>query len=294
MENPLAALSEQLANLVESAAASTVAVLSDGAFAASGVLWQSGAIVTVDHALKKPGKLSVRLADGRMAEATLKGRAKGADLAVLSADVQGPLPVLGDPAQVRAGQLMLVSGRSLDTGVNATMGVVSAVSGAWKTWRGGQIDRFIRLDVALFPGVDGGAVLDAQGRILGIATNALSRIAGVVIPAATIDAAIVRVNEGKRSGGGFLGVGLHEVDYQGRKLPIVLSVKPESGAAKAGVLVGDLIDGIDGKAVNGVMDVWTALLEAGGSLDLNLIRGGQPPFTARVELSDRPGEEPEC
>jgi serine protease Do len=294
MENPLAALSEQLANHVAAASASTVAVLSDGVFVASGVVWQPGVVVTVDHALKKPGKLSLLLPDGRHVDGVLKGRAKGHDLAALVAEIDVALPALGDPAGVRTGQLMIVSGRSLDTGVNATMGVVSAVSGAWRTWRGGEMDRFIRLDVALFPGVDGGAVLDSHGRVVGIATNALSRIAGVVIPNEAIDGALKRIHEGKRAGGGFLGVGLHEVEYQGRKLPIVLSVSAGSGAAKAGVMVGDLFDGINGKTIAGVVDVWTALLEAGGHVVLGVIRGGQPPFELSVELGERPGGEPEC
>ena len=50
---------------------------------------------------------------------------------------------------------------------NATMGVISAVSGSWRTWRGGMIDQYIRLDLTLFPGSSGGAVINTQGKVLG-------------------------------------------------------------------------------------------------------------------------------
>jgi len=55
------------------------------------------------------------------------------------------------------------------------------VSGPWRTWRGGRLDRYIRLDLTLYPGSSGGLVLNAAGQALGIATSALSRIAGLAI-----------------------------------------------------------------------------------------------------------------
>ncbi len=295
MENPLAALSDQLANAVGKGSASTVAVLSDGVFVASGIVWKPGLVVTTDHALKKAGKLEVVLPDRRRVDASLKGRAKGVDVAALSIEDTAAVapPELGDAAKVRTGQLMLVTGRSLDTGVNATMGVVSAVSGAWRTWRGGQMDQFIRLDVALFPGVNGGAVIDPNGLVVGLATNALSRIAGVVIPVAAVHAAVARIEEGRSAAPGYLGVGLHEVEYSGRKLPIILSVMPGGAAELAGLVVGDLISGMNGKEISGVRDVWTELLDMGGTrkpVRLDLIRGGQP-VTLHVEVGERPAAE---
>lgn len=296
MVNPLAALSDQLANAVSAASASTVAILSGGAFVASGVVWKSGIAVTTDHALKKAdGKLEVVLPDGRRRDASLQGRAGGVDVAAVRFDGEVAAPALGDPAAVRTGQLMLVAGRSLDTGVNATMGVVSAVSGAWRTWRGGQMDQFIRLDVALFPGVNGGAVVNPEGRVVGVATNALSRIAGVVIPVSTVDAALAGILEGRASKPGYLGVGLHEVEYEGRKVPILLSVMAGGAAAAAGLVVGDLITSINGVAVEkGVRDVWTQLTDIGSGKELNLgiVRGGQA-IEVVVVAGERPAAEEE-
>jgi len=66
-------------------------------------------------------------------------------------------------------------GRAPDSGVNATMGVISAVSGSWRTWRGGMMDQYIRLDLTLYPGSSGGVVISTHGEALGIATSGLSR-----------------------------------------------------------------------------------------------------------------------
>ena len=76
-------------------------------------------------------------------------------------------------SQVQTGNLILAVGRAPESGVNATMGVISAVSGSWRTWRGGMMDQYIRLDVTLYPGTSGGAVVNTQGEALGIATSGL-------------------------------------------------------------------------------------------------------------------------
>src|SRR5207244_2291204 len=131
-------------------------------------------------------EITVTLPDGRNAPATLAGTDPGTDVAVLKTDWSGESAPRASTALV-PGNLALCIGRSQDSGVNATMGIVSAVSGAWRTWRGGRLDHYIRLDLTLYPGSSGGAVINTAGETIGIATSALSRIAGVAIPAATID-----------------------------------------------------------------------------------------------------------
>lgn len=294
-QNAWASLSIQLANATEQLGASSVAVLAgeDGAFVSSGVAWRDGGIVvTTAHSLKKTAQLAVLLPDGRTVPATLKGKVRGFDLAILTVSETLPLPTFGDPASARPGQLMLVAGRSLDTGVNATIGAISAVSGPWQTWTGGHMQRFIRLDVALFAGVDGGAVVDSSGAVIGLATSALSRIAGVVIPRETVDAAIDSVLAGKGGEPAFLGVGLHEIDYQGGRTPIVLSVDPQGAAAAGGVFIGDLITSLDGKAVGGIRDLWALLNDpaiVGRPVAVGLVRGGEAA-TATVTLGTRSGK----
>ena len=157
----------------------------------SGVFWRPGVIVTAEHTIRREDEITVTLPDGSNAPATLAGSDPGTDLAVLKAEF--PAPLLKPAAGPIAGQIVLAIGRSQDSGVNATLGIVSAVSGDWRTWRGGRLDQYIRLDLTLYPGSSGGAVVNIAGETLGIATSALSRIAGVTIPSATIDRVVDQI-----------------------------------------------------------------------------------------------------
>ena len=80
---------------------------------------------------------------------------------------------------------MLALGRP-GTAVTASLGIVSAVGGEWRTWQGGAIDRFVRLDVAVYDGFSGGPLVDAAGRVVGINTSGLARATALTVPASTV------------------------------------------------------------------------------------------------------------
>ena len=165
MENPLIALSIELAATAERAGRSVVAVNARWRNSSSGVIWRNGVIVTADHTIRREDEIRVTLPDGRTAAAELAGRDPGTDLAVLKVDTaEGPVARAAAPDSVKTGNLALAIGRSEQTGVSAAMGVVSNASGPWHTWRGGKLDRFLRLDIGLYPGVSGAAVVDAEGQ----------------------------------------------------------------------------------------------------------------------------------
>ena len=85
------------------------------------------------------------------------------------------IPVFGDTSQLKVGHLVLAVGRGAQRDLNATLGIVGVLSGAWRTWRGGLIDQFVGLDVDLHPGAVGGPLIDAHGNVSGINTLGLSR-----------------------------------------------------------------------------------------------------------------------
>jgi len=208
---------------------------------------------------------------------------------VLKVEAPGtPVPAaVDDPAP---GHLALALGRSQDSGVNATLGIVSAVSGAWRTWRGGRLDRYIRLDLTLYPGSSGGPVLNSAGQAVGIATSALSRIAGLAIPASTINRIVDEVLARGRVARGYLGLGLQPVELPDhQKGLIVLSLEPQGPAAQAGVLIGDVLVALGGAAAADTDDIQTAL-EAKGvgqAIEARVVRGG-----AARDLSITIGERP--
>lgn len=279
MANELVAdFSESLAATVERAGKSVVAVHARPRFSSAGVIWRPGVIVTAEHTVRRDEEIKVTLADGSERAAKLAGSDAGTDIAVLRlAEPAGEVSTRSS-TEVRPGHLALAIGRSENSGVNATLGIISAVSGAWRTWRGGRLDQYIRLDLTMYPASSGAAVIDTSGGVIGIATAGLSRIAGLAIPASTIDRVTDEILSRGRVARGYLGVGLQPVaieDHQ--KGLIVLSVERGGPADKAGLLVGDIFVSLAGKAVTDTGDVQNALESAavGQPIEAGLLRGGQ-------------------
>jgi len=97
-------------------------------------------VVTAEHTIRREEEITVTLPDGKNVPASLAGSDPGTDLAILKVE-SGQPPVTRATAEPVPGNVALTIGRSEDSGVNATMGIVSAVSGPWRTWRGGRLDR---------------------------------------------------------------------------------------------------------------------------------------------------------
>jgi S1-C subfamily serine protease len=291
MENELVALSNELAGAVEQAGRAVVAVNARPRFASSGVLWRPGIIVTAEHTIRRREDIGITLPDGRTTSATLAGRDAGTDLAVLKLAENGaPTASFGAAETLRPGQVVLAIGRSPDSGVNATMGIMSAVGGPWRSWRGGQIDQYLRLDLTLYPGSSGGAVVDTAGRVLGIATSALSRIAGLAVPASTVNRVVDELLRTGHVSRGYLGLGLHPVALpDGNTGMIVLSAEPDGPAARAGVLIGDILTALAARPVRDTDDIQSALdsESVGKPIAARIVRGGKV-----IEVNIIVGERP--
>lgn len=300
MENSLVALSNELAAAVEAAGKTVVAVHARPRVSSSGVHWQPGVIVTAEHTLRRDEDIRVTLADGRTVPAEIAGRDPGTDLAVLRVEAPDqPTIHLTEPGEFKTGNLALSVGRSQETGVIAALGVISGLSGPWHTWRGGKIDRFIRLDVGLYTGSSGGVAVNAAGELIGIPTAGLSRTSALAIPVQTIQRVVAAILEKGHVARGYLGVGFQPValpEHLKGQLStsqksglIVLSAEPDSPAGQAGIVIGDVILALDGKPVADTDDV-QAVLGAeyvGKPIAASLFRGG-----ALLQLTITIGERP--
>lgn len=290
MTNELTALSNELANAVERAGRAVVAVHARARFSSSGVFWRPGMVVTAEHTIRKDEEITVTLPDGSKTAAALVGRDAGTDIAVLRVEAPAGVPAVTAAATPLPGNLALAIGRSHDSGVNATMGIVSAVSGSWRTWRGGRLDHYIRLDLTLYPGSSGGVAINIDGQAIGIVTSALSRIAGVAIPAATVDRVLDEILTRGRVARAYLGVGLQPVELPDhRKGLIVLSVEPDGPADNAGVLIGDVFVSLDGHRVADTEDVQSVLEShgVGQRIEVEALRGGAVK-TLMITSGERP------
>ena len=293
--NPLVAFSDHAARLVERAAGSIVSVHGGGRRSASGIHWRSGIIVTAEEVLERDEDIKVTLAGGRVVEAALVGRDPTTDVAVLRFQPDGlGTAQTADAASLRAGHVVLAIGNHQGDPV-AGLGIVALAGGAWHSLRGGAIDSLIRLDLGLSPATQGGAVVDAQGRVVGMAVLGPRRRA-LAIPTATIDRVVDQLLAKGHVFRGYLGAGLQPVrlpagDAQrsaGGRGILVVSVDPEGPAARAGMLVGDIVTAWNAKPVDRVREVMRLLGpdSVGHAVDLGLLRGGAPT-ALKVVIGER-------
>jgi S1-C subfamily serine protease len=293
----LLAFSNHLADAIAHAGQAIVAVNARQRIYSSGIHWQQGIIVTADHTVKRDEEMTVLLPDNRTVIATLAGRDSGTDLAVLKLEEPHlPIADIGDSALLRVGHVVLAVGRSSENGLSASMGVISALSGTWRTWHGGKIDQFIRPDLMLYPGFSGGPLVNTQGQIVGINTSGPRRMA-LTIPASTVNRIVDQLLQKGRISRGYLGVGMQPVQLpdnlkQSLNLPsnggvIVISVESGSPADQAGVLIGDVLVKLGDRLISDIGDVHSTLDpdQVGKPLNAQAIRGG-----ALVELTIIVGE----
>ncbi len=283
MNSNLAAFSAELESAVQGAERFVVAVQGQSRMPTSGIAWGDDIIVTVDHGLKHDGDVQVHLPDGRALKAAVVGHDPGTDLGVLRVSEKLEAAPRSD-ANLRPGHVVLTLGRSPNSGINAAMGIVSAVSGPWRTWRGGQMDAYIRLDMRLFAGSAGGAVI-ADGLVAGVASGALSRVAPLAVPVSTVQRVVSDILSTGRVSRGFLGVGLQPVripealqQFSGSDTGvIVLSVEAAGPADLGGLLIGDVIVALAGSAVQDTDDVQAALGREtiGKPVSVKILRAGQ-------------------
>ena len=287
MSEKLMELSDALAQATERAGSSMVAVHTEARGSSSGAVWRPAVIVTSEHALRRDEEIQVTLPDGRVLAAELAGRDASTDLAVLKcAEATLAFAEQGDASGVKPGSLTLVVGRTRASGPVAALGAVSLVAPERRTWTGTALSPYIRLDVELQPTAVGGAVVDARGRVLGLATTKFARFGAVAIPAATVNAVVDALLTKGRIPRGYLGVGLQPVRLPealrqtlGRKektAAIVLDVQPNGPAHQAGLVIGDILVSIGGRQITHFEDVQAQLsAEAiGRSVAVKYVRGG--------------------
>jgi S1-C subfamily serine protease len=302
MQNALVSLSDELTKLVAEFQSEVVAVHARPRYPSSGVHWRPGLVVTADHSVRREEDIQVTLDGGKTVSATLVGRDPGTDLALLKVDGLGsPRRRANGGESAKVGELALVLGRSPDSGPNASLGIISAVSGPWRTWRGKRLDQYIRLDANLFPNSSGGAVVDGQGRLLGIATAGLSRIAGLAIPAATADRVVDALLEKGHVPSAYLGVGIQPVaipDSLRTKLALpnrsgvmVVSVEPDGPASRAGVFLGDILVSLGEEQIEQIEDLQSVLesLGVGKTAKVQIVRAGALQEVA-ITSEERPGK----
>lgn len=298
MAETLSEMSEALAAIVEGAGPGVARVEARRRLPASGIVWsQDGVIVTAHHVIERDERITVGLGDGTSVPATLAGRDPTTDLAVLRVQASGlaPAPWTGSEG-LSVGHLVLALGRP-GRGVQATLGIVSALGEGWRSPMGGRLDRYVQSDVAMHPGFSGGPLVDAASRVVGLNTTALVRGVNVAVPAQTVARVVEALLAHGRVQRGYLGVG-----SQPARLPVglaeslgqetgllIVSVEPGSPAEAAGLMLGDAIVALGGQPVRHLDDLLAGLPGdlVGAEAVVRVLRGGELR-EVRVRVGERP------
>ncbi len=297
MSNILVELSNSMADAAEKAAASTVLVNARRRMPASGIAFAGDLVLTADHVIEREDGITVMLANGAETAASLAGRDPGSDLAVLRLEKEHTTPAQA-AMQVRIGQLVLALGRPSDAGIEASLGVISAIGGPVRTPRG-SLDKYIRTDATPYPGFSGGPLVDAEGLVVGVNTSGIGRGVTLTIPsdyAWKVADQLARTGSVKR---GYLGVRSEAVELseaaqkalkrtQATGL-LLVGVERKSPAEAGRLIVGDILVGIDGQPIPDHDALFAHLTGevVGKSIPLDVLRGGELR-TFPVEIGARP------
>ena len=259
----------------------------------SGVILDSaGLIVTNHHVIEGASEVKVALADKREFEADIILKDVRADLAVLrlkDAHERFAALELGNSDEVQVGDVVLAIGDPFGVGQTVTHGIVSALA---RTQVGiTDYQFFIQTDAAINPGNSGGALVDLNGRLIGVNTAIFSHSGGSQGIGFAIPGNMVRVVLASARGGNsavkrpWLGAKLQAVTPEiaeglGLKRPagaLVATVSPQSPAARASMQTGDLILEVDGLSVDdpNAFDYRFATRPLGGTAQLDVLREGK-------------------
>jgi S1-C subfamily serine protease len=297
----LAGLSQELADAVSRAGSSVVAIHARRRIPYSGVVWKPGVVVTANHTVAWDDEITLTLPDGSTAPASLAGRDPATDIAVLKTEAKLPAAEPAEPEHLQVGRLVLAVGRP-GAEVTATLGIVSAVGGEWRTWQGGRIDRFVRLDLSIYDGFSGGPLVEAGGKMLGLNTSGLARAMALTLPRSTVERVADELLRSGRVARGYLGVAMQPVrlpramrqklERAGAVGLVIVNLESGGPGERAGLLLGDLIIGVEDREVRDPSDLlgYLGSDSVGREVKLSIVRAGEIR-SVQVTIGERPSRD---
>jgi putative serine protease PepD len=259
--------------IVNKVSPSVVTIVTDAAEGSGVVYSKDGYIVTNNHVVDGAQAVEVRFSDGTTADASIVATDATQDLAVIQVSgVDDLTPVtFADSGSVQVGDVAVAIGSPLGLEGTVTTGIVSALDrsmtvsgeqgGGMGQQSGSTLNGLIQTDAAINSGNSGGALVNGDGELIGINTAIATTDSGSIglgfsIPSNTVQDTVQQLIENGSVEQGYLGVSVADTDGNGA---MILSVKPDSPAAQAGLQEGDVITAIDGNAVTSASEVVAAV-----------------------------------
>ncbi len=267
------------------------------------VISADGYILTNNHVVDDADKVQVSIGEStKKIDAKIIGRDALADIAVLKIEPSGSLipAVFGDSDQLQVGDVVLAIGDPFGIGQSVSRGIVSALGRGQLGIE--QLEDFIQTDAAINPGNSGGALIDSEGRVVGINTAILSSSGGFNGVGFAIPINLVRfvteqiVNKGHVDRG-YLGVATQELtediaaQFGADHGALVSDVSPDTPAEKAGLKAGDVITKVNGTDIRDQrhLQLLVTQLAPGAEVKIDYLRDGKPG-TATAKLGLRPNK----
>jgi serine protease Do len=262
----------------------------------SGVIVSAdGYVLTNSHVVKGADTIKVTLGDGRELSAKVVGTDPQTDLAVIKIDAKDlPAITFADSDKVEVGDRVLAVGNPFGIGQTVTSGMVS---GLGRATLGLDYEDFIQTDAAINPGNSGGALVDSEGRLIGVNTAILSRTGGFqgigfAIPANLARNVMEQLAKTGKVVRGYMGVSVQDISpaladqfkLSDRTGALVAEVVPGSPADKAGVKGGDVVTKFDGKEVKDArhLKLTVATIAPGTKVPAEVLRDGKH---VKIELA---------
>jgi serine protease Do len=256
----------------------------------SGVIISTdGYIVTNNHVIQGADEVLVSFDDGRELKAKVVGRDPQTDIAVVKVEAKElPAVTFADSSRIEVGDRVLAIGNPFGIGETVTTGIVSAKGR--RAGLGLDYEDFVQTDAAINPGNSGGALIDIDGRLIGINTAILSRSGGfqgvgLAVPSNLVSQVVDGLVRNGKVVRGFLGVGAQDVTptlaeslgLKDRRGALVADVQPGSPAAKAGLRNGDVITQVNGEPVEDAnrLTFKVGAIPPGVKVELEVIRDGE-------------------
>ena len=275
----LTALDNALAAAVKAAGPSVVHVARGHHQGGSGIVWAPDLVITSSFHTPDRTRVGLPTEDGELdlRDAEVIGRDPGTDVALLRVTGGGLTPAtFRDLGQVSVGNLALAVGRPGRT-ARASLRAIGVLGPSVETPHGGTLDRYLESDRQIPRGFAGGPLVTPDGGVLGMNTRTLIRGADLAVPTATLTTVVAELLAHGGIRKGYLGVGA----YPSKLGAIVASLEDDGPAAKAGVIVGDILTEVDGETITGPDSLRSALASRPGkTATVVLLRGG-----TRTELS---------
>tara|TARA_R110000764_G_scaffold15597_1_gene44186 strand:- start:1904 stop:3352 length:1449 start_codon:yes stop_codon:yes gene_type:complete len=260
-----------------------------GSLGSGFVISPDGIIITNNHVIDNADEIEINFSDGRVLEATLVGRDRDTDLAVLKVNSRTPLPYvdLADSDRAEVGDWVIAIGNPFGFGGSVSAGIISARN---RDLNSGRSDDFIQTDAAINRGNSGGPLFNLGGEVVGVNTAIISPTGGSVgigfsVPANLVKRISKQLIEHGKVRRSWLGVNVQDADAalvkaykaKGKGGVIVTRITNDGPADKAKLEVGDLVLSFDGKAVASVREMTRLISDApiGKTVALSIIRDGK-------------------